>query len=83
MLKYMSTIRELYDLKNIYAVHYYDETFNMLRKVNHKPWRTPIRELHDTALYRKIPNQIHTQPTRNNYSNRTYQPFPGPRDGKW
>lgn len=60
MLKYMSTIRELYDLKNIYAVHYYDETFRLLRKSNHQPWQTPIRERHDKALYRKRPNQIHT-----------------------
>lgn len=78
MFQYMSTIRELYDLKNIYTVHYYDETFCLLRKFNHQPWRTPIRELHDKALYRKRPNQIHTQPTRNNYIKRTYQPFPGP-----
>ena len=36
MLKYMSTIRELCDLKDIYAVHYYDETFCLLRKFNHQ-----------------------------------------------
>ena len=82
MLKYMSTIRELYDLKNIYAVHYYDETFRLLRKSNHQHWQMPIRELHDKALYKKRPNQFQTHPTRNNnYSNRTEQPFLGPRDG--
>ena len=80
MLKYMSTIRELYDLKNIYAVHYYDETFRLLRKSNHQHWQMPIRELHDKALYKKRPNQFQTHPTRNNYSNRTDQPFLGPRD---
>lgn len=42
----------------------------------------PIRELHDKALYKKRPNQFPTHPTRNNnYSNRTEQPFLGPRDG--
>ena len=55
MLKYMSTVRELYDLKNIYAVHYYDETFRLLRKTNHQPWQVPLRELHDKALHKKRP----------------------------
>ena len=84
MLKYMSTVREIYALKNIYAVHYYDETFRLLRKTNHQPWQIPLRELKDNALYKKRPNQIQAQPARNNYNNRTNtnnQPFPAPHDG--
>jgi hypothetical protein len=42
MLKYMSTIKTIYEMKGNESFRYYDETFRLLRKENSQPWQQEI-----------------------------------------
>jgi hypothetical protein len=53
MLKYMSTIKTIYEMKGNESFRYYDETFRLLRKENSQPWQQEIDELHRKAMFMK------------------------------
>jgi hypothetical protein len=42
LLKYMSTIKEINEMKGVVAFHYYDLRFRDLRKGNRQPWQKPL-----------------------------------------
>jgi hypothetical protein len=51
MLKYMSTIKTIYEMKGNESFRYYDETFRLLRKENSQPWQQEIDELQKTSFH--------------------------------
>jgi hypothetical protein len=42
LLKYMSTIKEIHEMKGVVTFHYYDLRFRDLRKGNRHPWHCTI-----------------------------------------
>ena len=53
MLKYMSTTKNIYEMKCNESFRYYDETFRLLRKENSQPWQQEIDELYRKAMFMK------------------------------
>ena len=52
MLKYLFTIKEIHEMKEVVAFHYYDVWLRDLRKGNCQPWQKPLDELYNRALHR-------------------------------
>jgi len=88
MLKYMSTIRNIYEMKGNESFRYYDETFRLLRKENSQPWQQEIDELHRKTMFMKSSKFTtnhtflqspttakHNNGTAFNPNNRRVQPF--------
>ena len=51
----MSTIKEIHEMKEVVAFHYYGLQFRDLRKANRQPWQKHLDELYNRAL-RKTSN---------------------------
>lgn len=58
MLKYMSIIKDLYEVKVNDGWRYYDQQFRNLRKSHMPPLQKPIDELYNKAVNRKLSNHI-------------------------
>ena len=50
MLKYMSIIKDLFEIKGVQAFRSYDQSFRLLKKNYKLPWQKPIDELYTKAL---------------------------------
>lgn len=50
MLKYMSTIRDIYETRGAQAFQAYDQSFRLLRKSHMQPWQRPIDELYNKVM---------------------------------
>ena len=76
MLKYMSTIKNIYEMKGNESFRYYDETFRLLRKENSQPWQQEIDELYRKAMFMKsskftVNHNFPQPPTTAKYNNGT------------
>jgi hypothetical protein len=76
MLKYMSTIKNIYEMKGNESIRYYDETFRLLRKANSQPWQQEIDELYRKAMFMKsskftVNHNFPQPPTTAKYNNGT------------
>jgi hypothetical protein len=45
MLKYMSIVKDAYEMRGTQAFRIYDQSFRLLRARNNLPWKKPIDEL--------------------------------------
>jgi hypothetical protein len=45
MLKYMSIVKDAYEMRGTQAFRTYDQSFRLLRARNNLPWQKPIDEL--------------------------------------
>ena len=56
MLKYMSIIKDLYEIKGVQTFRSYDQSSRLLKKNYKLPWQKPIDELYTKALNPKKNN---------------------------
>ena len=78
LLKYMSIIREIYELRGNEAFHFYDESFHVLRKEHKQPWQIVVDDIYKKTMYMK--SSKFTQKsgnTGNTTMNNKNQPFLG------
>jgi hypothetical protein len=85
MLKYMSIVKDAYEMRGTQAFRTYDQSFRLLRARNNLPWQKPIDELFTKSVFPKrhypqtfpinAPNK-YVPPT----INRRSQPFLNNRD---
>ena len=73
LLKYMSTIKEIHEMKEVVAFHYYGLPFQDLRNANRQPWQKPLDELYNRAL-RKTSNFHQGRNNALSRNNRYQQP---------
>lgn len=65
MLKYMSTVKDAYEMRGTQAFRTYDQSFRLLRASNNLPWQKPIDELFTKSVFPKrhysqtFPNNIY------------------------
>lgn len=71
MLKYMSIIQDLYEMKGAQAFRTYDQSFRLLRRNNPLPWQKPVEELVTKAINLKRPFLVQNH-SKHNYP---YVPF--------
>lgn len=79
MLKYMSTIKDIFEIKGAQAFRSYDQSFRLLRRTNPLPWQKPIEELFTKAINPKRSNMFNT-PYYHRFNNTNRPPFPGIKD---
>ena len=63
MLKYMSIVKDAYEMRGTQAFCTYDQSFRLLRASNNLPWQRPIDELFTKSVFPKkaLPTNISQQ----------------------
>lgn len=82
MLKYISIIKEIHDLRGLDACLFYDETFRTLRKEHQQQWQVVIDDIYRRAMFIRFP-QVHNNKRHVNYQHgkRQNQSFLGQGSG--
>ena len=71
MLKYMSIVKDAYEMRGTLAFRTYDQSFRLLRARNNLPWQKPIDELFTKSVF---PKRHYAQTFPNNSPNKYIPP---------